>query len=185
MYQADRLLHPLKRVGRKGEGRFERISWDEALDTIAARFLEISASADGPGAILPYDYAGTMGYVKWKSMGKRFFHRLDGHVPPHKERQHHVRIDDDVANGKERNHLGDLHLGSLAFLRINIPLGLAHRPPVFLKLTLIRLGRAVNQALRARRRAGNPGSTASRKRTDPTSSEALAKDLFHVVKKSF
>ena len=75
-YSKDRLLHPLKRVGRKGEGRFERISWDEALDTIAARFREISASADGPGAILPYDYAGTMGYVQWKSMGKRFFHRL-------------------------------------------------------------------------------------------------------------
>jgi len=75
-YHPDRLLHPMKRVGRKGEGRFARISWDEALDTIAERFKEISASVDGPGAILPYDYAGTMGLVQWKSMGKRLFHRL-------------------------------------------------------------------------------------------------------------
>ena len=75
-YSRDRLLHPQKRIGAKGEGRFARISWDEALGTIAARFGEISASPDGPQAILPYDYAGTMGYVQWKSMGKRFFHRL-------------------------------------------------------------------------------------------------------------
>ena len=75
-YSGDRLLHPQKRIGAKGEGRFTRISWDEALDTIAARFREISASGDGPGAILPYDYAGTMGLVQWKSMGKRLFHRL-------------------------------------------------------------------------------------------------------------
>lgn len=75
-YHPDRVLHPMKRIGRKGEGRFARISWDEALDTVAARFKEISASSDGPNAILPYDYAGTMGLVQWKSMGKRLFHRL-------------------------------------------------------------------------------------------------------------
>ena len=75
-YHPERVLHPMKRIGRKGEGRFARISWDEALDTIAGRFGEISASADGPGAILPYDYAGTMGLVQRKSMGKRFFYRM-------------------------------------------------------------------------------------------------------------
>ena len=48
----------MKRVGPKGAGRFERIGWDEALDTIAARFGEIAASADGPQAIVPYSYAG-------------------------------------------------------------------------------------------------------------------------------
>ncbi len=46
-YSDQRVLHPMKRVGRKGEGRFERISWDEALDTIAARFRAIAASPDG------------------------------------------------------------------------------------------------------------------------------------------
>ena len=48
-YAEDRLLHPLKRVGPKGSGSFERISWDDALDTIADRFSKIIA-ADGPEA---------------------------------------------------------------------------------------------------------------------------------------
>src|SRR6476659_880950 len=51
VYSPDRLLHPMKRVGEKGEGRFELTSWDEALDTIARRFAEIARSADGPEAI--------------------------------------------------------------------------------------------------------------------------------------
>ncbi|MBK6427285.1 MAG: molybdopterin oxidoreductase family protein [Blastocatellia bacterium] len=72
----DRLLYPMRRVGAKGEGRFERISWDAALDEIAARFREIADSADGPESILPYSYAGTMGLVQAESMDRRFFHRL-------------------------------------------------------------------------------------------------------------
>jgi anaerobic selenocysteine-containing dehydrogenase len=75
-YSEQRLLHPMKRVGRKGEGRFARIGWDEALDTIAARFKAIAASAHGPQAILPYSYAGTMGLMQSSSMDRRFFHRL-------------------------------------------------------------------------------------------------------------
>ena len=74
-YSDQRLLHPMKRVGRKGEGRFARIGWDEALDTIAERFKAIAATA-GPQAILPYSYAGTMGLVQSSSMDRRFFHRL-------------------------------------------------------------------------------------------------------------
>jgi anaerobic selenocysteine-containing dehydrogenase len=76
VYSPDRLLHPMKRVGEKGEGRFERISWDEALDTIAGRFAEIARSADGPEAILPYSYCGTMGKLQSSSLDRRFFHRL-------------------------------------------------------------------------------------------------------------
>jgi anaerobic selenocysteine-containing dehydrogenase len=75
-YASDRVLHPLRRVGPKGTGRFERIGWDEALDTIAARFKEIAASPDGPQAILPYSYAGTMGLLQYCSMDRRFFHKL-------------------------------------------------------------------------------------------------------------
>ncbi|AYH45820.1 molybdopterin oxidoreductase family protein [Azoarcus sp. DN11] len=74
VYSDQRLRHPMKRVGRKGEGRFERISWDEALDTIAEKFAAIAA--DDPRAILPYSYAGTMGLVQGESMDRRFFHRL-------------------------------------------------------------------------------------------------------------
>ena len=73
-YSPDRLRYPQKRVGRKGEGRFERIGWDEALDTIAAKLKAIAA--DDPQAILPYSYAGTMGQVQGSSMDRRFFHRL-------------------------------------------------------------------------------------------------------------
>ncbi|HEX7242475.1 MAG TPA: hypothetical protein VF263_19455, partial [Longimicrobiaceae bacterium] len=75
-YHADRLTVPLRRVGPKGEGRFEPAGWDEALDDIARRLGEIRASADGPQAILPYSYAGTMGLVQGGSMDRRFFHRL-------------------------------------------------------------------------------------------------------------
>ncbi|HVL75794.1 MAG TPA: molybdopterin-dependent oxidoreductase, partial [Noviherbaspirillum sp.] len=73
-YHPDRLLHPMKRVGAKGEGRFERISWDEALDTIAARLKDIAVR--DAQAILPYSYAGTMGLVQGESMAARFFHKL-------------------------------------------------------------------------------------------------------------
>ncbi|MFO1305703.1 MAG: molybdopterin oxidoreductase family protein [Burkholderiales bacterium] len=75
-YSDQRLLHPMRRVGRKGEGRFERITWDEALDEIARRFRAIAEGPDGPQAIVPYSYAGTMGLLQYASMDRRFFHRL-------------------------------------------------------------------------------------------------------------
>ena len=75
-YSSERVLYPMKRIGAKGEGRFERVSWDEALDTIAERFTAIARSAEGPQAIVPYSYAGTMGLVQSSSMDRRFFHRL-------------------------------------------------------------------------------------------------------------
>ena len=74
VYHPERLLQPLRRVGAKGEGRFEPVSWDEALDDIATRLGAIAARA--PEAILPYSYAGTMGLVQGESMAARFFHRL-------------------------------------------------------------------------------------------------------------
>jgi anaerobic selenocysteine-containing dehydrogenase len=75
-YSPQRVLYPMKRAGEKGKGIFERISWDEALDTIAAKFKEIAA--DNPQAILPYSYAGTMGFVQSQSIDRRFFHKLGG-----------------------------------------------------------------------------------------------------------
>jgi anaerobic selenocysteine-containing dehydrogenase len=76
VYHPDRLQYPLKRAGRKGEGKFTRISWDEAIRTIATRFCAIARSPDGPQAILPYSYAGTMGKLMYASLDRRFFHRL-------------------------------------------------------------------------------------------------------------
>jgi anaerobic selenocysteine-containing dehydrogenase len=75
VYSEERILHPLKRVGRKGEGRFERIGWDEALDTIADRFRRVIAE-HGAQAILPYSYAGNMGLLAYGSMDRRFFQLL-------------------------------------------------------------------------------------------------------------
>lgn len=74
-YSTARLLHPLRRTGAKGEGRFSPISWDEALDEIAERLAEASREF-GPESILPYSYAGTMGLLNGSGMDRRFFHRL-------------------------------------------------------------------------------------------------------------
>ena len=73
-YHAERLLFPQKRVGSKGEGKFVRISWDEALDIIAAKLKPIAEQ--DPLAILPYSYAGTMGLVQGESMSMRFFNKI-------------------------------------------------------------------------------------------------------------
>ncbi|HTQ54983.1 MAG TPA: molybdopterin-dependent oxidoreductase [Bryobacteraceae bacterium] len=74
-YAQDRLLYPQRRIGAKGEGRFARVAWDEALDEIAARLKSIAAEF-GPEAVLPYSFAGTMGLLQGEGMDRRFFHRL-------------------------------------------------------------------------------------------------------------
>ncbi len=71
----DRLLHPLRRVGAKGEGRFERVSWDEALGEVARQFGEIR-SVHGADAILPFSYGGSNGLVTQGVVDERFFRRL-------------------------------------------------------------------------------------------------------------
>jgi anaerobic selenocysteine-containing dehydrogenase len=73
-YHEARVLHPLRRSGPKGSGRFERVGWDEALADIALRLAAIAAR--DPQAIVPYSYAGTMGLLQGESMDRRFFHRL-------------------------------------------------------------------------------------------------------------
>jgi anaerobic selenocysteine-containing dehydrogenase len=74
-YHPDRLTQPLRRVGPKGSGQFEPVSWDEALTAIASR-LQSVIDTHGPEAILPYSYAGTMGLLQSESMDRRFFHTL-------------------------------------------------------------------------------------------------------------
>ncbi|MBV8897645.1 MAG: molybdopterin-dependent oxidoreductase, partial [Acidobacteriaceae bacterium] len=74
-YHPERLLYPQRRIGAKGEGRFERVSWDEALDQITERLANV-ARRYGPESILPYSYAGTMGLLNGSGMDRRFFHRL-------------------------------------------------------------------------------------------------------------
>ena len=76
VYSPERLLYPARRVGRKGPGaRWERISWDAALNEICERFRRISGQF-GSEAILPYSYGGTLGVLNGGSMDRWFFHRL-------------------------------------------------------------------------------------------------------------
>jgi molybdopterin guanine dinucleotide-containing S/N-oxide reductase-like protein len=80
VYSPGRVLYPMKRVAPKGSGNrdesdFRRISWDEALDEIAASFKSVAAEF-GPEAILPYSYGGTLAVLSGASMDRRFFHRL-------------------------------------------------------------------------------------------------------------
>src|SRR3954468_6690713 len=74
-YHPKRLLYPQRRTGAKGEGTFQRIGWDDAIDEIASKLTAIS-SEHGPEAILPYSSAGTMGLLNGAGMDRRFFHRL-------------------------------------------------------------------------------------------------------------
>src|SRR5665213_3277855 len=62
IHHPDRLTHPMRRTGPKGSGQFARISWDEALDEIVARFNQAEREF-GAESVWPYYYAGTMGVV--------------------------------------------------------------------------------------------------------------------------
>ena len=73
-YSPERLMFPLKRSGPKGSGQFVRVSWEEAIADIAAKLKLVAA--DQAEAILPYSYAGTMGWVQGEAMASRFFHKL-------------------------------------------------------------------------------------------------------------
>lgn len=75
VYHPDRLLYPMKRVGKKGEGKFERISWDEAHDAIKDNFNSI-IDEFGSEAIMPYSYSGNLGIINNYGVPYRFFHRL-------------------------------------------------------------------------------------------------------------
>ena len=78
-YAPDRLLHPLRRVGRKGAGQFEQLSWDSAIDLIGSRFTAIAAE-HGPEALLPHRYMGSMGVVQMRAL-LRVFHALGASLP--------------------------------------------------------------------------------------------------------
>src|SRR5437762_10464104 len=88
IHHPERLLHPMRRTGPKGSGQFARISWDEALDEIAARFDQAEREF-GAQSVWPYYYAGTMGLVMRVGINllshgenySRFESTLRAHVP--------------------------------------------------------------------------------------------------------
>ncbi|MBY0217381.1 molybdopterin-dependent oxidoreductase [Paenibacillus illinoisensis] len=75
IYHPERLQYPMRRVGAKGEGKFERISWDEAIHEITGKFSSISAKY-GSESILPYSFYGNMGILGVDGMDRRFFNAL-------------------------------------------------------------------------------------------------------------
>ena len=79
VYSDKRLLYPLRRVGPKGSKQFQRISWDEAIETIAKRWKSIIAT-DGAQAILPYSYLGTQGIINGLNVGDPLFNKLGATV---------------------------------------------------------------------------------------------------------
>ena len=74
-HSPERLRYPMRRIGPKGSGQFERVSWDQALDQIASRLKDI-VSRHGASAVLPYSYLGTQGLIQCHAMSQRFFNRL-------------------------------------------------------------------------------------------------------------
>ncbi|MEX1199519.1 MAG: molybdopterin oxidoreductase family protein [Methylophaga sp.] len=78
-YHPDRLLHPMRRIGPKGSGQFEQISWDEALDEIASRWQAI-IEEHGPQAIIPYSYLGNQGLVHGLNGADAFFNKMGATV---------------------------------------------------------------------------------------------------------
>ena len=70
-YAPDRLLYPLRRTGPKGSGQFERVSWDEAITTIVEQFEDI-IDREGPQALMPLYYLGSMGVVQRQALMRVF-----------------------------------------------------------------------------------------------------------------
>ncbi len=75
VYHPDRLTQPLRRVGPKGSGQWQQISWDEAISEIGRRWRAIIAEY-GAEAILPYSYSGTLGLLQMGVVNGRFWNRL-------------------------------------------------------------------------------------------------------------
>src|SRR5579862_9054607 len=75
VYGPDRLLYPAVRIGEKGEGRFKRVSWDEALDLIVRRFHRARA-AHGAASILPYSYGGSNGLLTQDNLDAQLWRRF-------------------------------------------------------------------------------------------------------------
>ena len=77
VYNEKRVLYPHRRVGPKGPGaKFERISWDEALNVVTDNFKE-TISKYGPEAVQPFSYSGTLGMLGYWAMDQRFYNKMN------------------------------------------------------------------------------------------------------------
>ena len=83
VYSKERLLHPLERVGKRGEGRFERISWNQALDTIAAELGRIIEQYGNESVFRIYGTGNLSGVVSSRDQIDRLMHILGGRLDLH------------------------------------------------------------------------------------------------------
>ncbi len=81
LYHPDRLKYPMKRVGKRGEGKFERISWDEAIDIIARRTREIGDKYGPDSRFVTVGTAGTGGAFTYSDLAKRLLNCAGGYLP--------------------------------------------------------------------------------------------------------
>ncbi len=125
IHHPDRLLHPMRRTGPKGSGQFARISWDEALDEIAARFDQAERDF-GAELVWPYYYAGTMGLVMRDGINRlahvkkysRFYSTICVDHRPHRlcgryrqDRRRRSARDGRVRPGRDLGHQSGQHPG--------------------------------------------------------------------------
>src|SRR3954466_5270739 len=75
VYGPDRLLYPAVRKGRKGEGQFERVTWEEALERIAGRMRDAKGESGG-ASILPYSYGGSNGLMTQDNLDATLWRRF-------------------------------------------------------------------------------------------------------------
>ncbi|MHB1546973.1 MAG: molybdopterin-dependent oxidoreductase, partial [bacterium] len=71
----NRILYPMRRTGKKGSGKFKKITWDDAIDGIAEHWKELISKC-GPESIMPYSYGGTEGIINKSSMDRRLFNKI-------------------------------------------------------------------------------------------------------------
>jgi anaerobic selenocysteine-containing dehydrogenase len=75
VYGEDRLRYPAVRKGRKGEGKFKRVPWEEALELVATKMLEAKARHGG-ASILPYSYGGSNGLLTQDNIDAQLWRRF-------------------------------------------------------------------------------------------------------------
>lgn len=76
-YHPDRLLHPLRRTGRRGEGKFERITWDEALDAVCSHYESIKSRYGNSALFVPYG-TGSYNQINGSHTARRLMNLYGG-----------------------------------------------------------------------------------------------------------
>ena len=179
VYAADRILHPLVRDGPKGEARFRRASWDEALDMVAGRLRE-TIDRFGGEAVLPYSYYGAQGVAPV---------RLDERALHARDRRDAARADDlrqrgNRGDGRHARPVARGRPGGVAATRATSSSGAGtrcRRLPTSGDSSSRRAGTARVWSWSTRTGAAPPGSPTSTSGRDPGTDGALALGMMRAM----